>query len=525
MRGPGPNVRRRSEKVQPSNEAVAGTTSLPAPVGGWNTVSALAAMPPLDAVEMVNLWPTVATVELRKGSAEHATGLGSQVQTLMPYSGGALKSLWAATASGIYNVTAAGAVGAPGTTCTNGVFSWANFSNSGGNYLVAVNGVDNLRLFNGTTWQTITGASVPAITGLNTNLLSAVAVFKRRLWFARKDSLDVYYLPAEAIAGALVVLPLGGYFSKGGSILSIATWTIDGGNGPDDYIVFLSNKGEMAVFQGLDPASSTDFSLIGSFFVGEPVGPRCLEKFGGDLIYYTQAGLTPLSKILLSTTLGRVEAVSQKTQKAFADAAKLYGFSAGWQVLNYAEENMLLVNIPASSGYQKQYVMNTLTRAWTQFQAWNANCFAVYNGQLYYGGNGEVARAWVGTADKGVAITGYAQQAYNTFGRQGNKHIQLTRLNVATSSQINVQLRYLADFAQPQAYSQVTVGTGATSVWDSAAWDSSNWAGDLTQLQTLWLDVPNKPAYFSSLLLRVQSSVATFTWTSTDFVLKAGGIL
>ena len=51
------------------------TTSMAAPIGGWNNRDSLAEMPPLDAVELVNFWPTPTDVQLRKGWTKYSTGI------------------------------------------------------------------------------------------------------------------------------------------------------------------------------------------------------------------------------------------------------------------------------------------------------------------------------------------------------------------------------------------------------------------------------------------------------------------
>ena len=55
--------------------ASASVESLPAPVGGWNVRDSLANMEPMDAVTMVNMFPTVSSAVLRGGYSQHATGL------------------------------------------------------------------------------------------------------------------------------------------------------------------------------------------------------------------------------------------------------------------------------------------------------------------------------------------------------------------------------------------------------------------------------------------------------------------
>src|SRR3990167_3110771 len=88
------------------------TASIPAPVGGWNARDALGAMAEEDAVSLVNLFPATTSVNLRFGHQQHATGLGAQTETLIAYSGGTTNALFGIAGGEVYNVTAAGAVGA-----------------------------------------------------------------------------------------------------------------------------------------------------------------------------------------------------------------------------------------------------------------------------------------------------------------------------------------------------------------------------------------------------------------------------
>jgi len=57
--------------------------SVPAPVGGWNARDSIANMEPLDAVQLINFFPTISNCVLRGGSTNWATGMTGQVQTIM----------------------------------------------------------------------------------------------------------------------------------------------------------------------------------------------------------------------------------------------------------------------------------------------------------------------------------------------------------------------------------------------------------------------------------------------------------
>jgi hypothetical protein len=66
------------------------TASLPSPIGGWNARDSLAEMNPLDAVEMVNFYPTPTEVTLRKGYSRYSqltTSTGVQTISSITFSG------------------------------------------------------------------------------------------------------------------------------------------------------------------------------------------------------------------------------------------------------------------------------------------------------------------------------------------------------------------------------------------------------------------------------------------------------
>ena len=76
--------------------------------------------------------------------------------------------------------------------------------------------------------------------------------------------------------------PLAGYqdfgplFYKGGYLVAVTDWTIDGGNGPQDYVAFISLRGQVALYAGTDPTNSSAWSLVGVFNLSCPWGTVAL---------------------------------------------------------------------------------------------------------------------------------------------------------------------------------------------------------------------------------------------------------
>ena len=156
-------------KGQGPRTQVSSVKSYPSPVGGWNTRDALADMKPTDAIVLDNWFPKTSYCEIRGGYSSHATGMTGSGKTLVTYNAlNGTNKMFCATASGVYNVSSAGAVGASVATPTNGKYQWTMFGDGTSNWLIMVNGVDKPLYYDGTTWTAVDAASTPMIQYLET---------------------------------------------------------------------------------------------------------------------------------------------------------------------------------------------------------------------------------------------------------------------------------------------------------------------------------------------------------------------
>lgn len=508
----------------PIQRTTAHVASLPPPVGGWNARDALANMAPTDAVTLTNMFPNVSSCDLRGGFTSQATGLSGQVETLMVYNGAATSRMFAIDGGGsIYNVSASGAVGAPVVTgLTNARWEYANITTAGGNYLYCCNGVDKPLLYDGTTWTPIDAVSVPAITGVTTTTLINTLLFKNRLWFIQKNTLKAWYLPTQSIGGAAQVLDLSAVATQGGYLVDMVAWTVDAGYGADDNLAFITNKGEVIVYRGTDPASAGTWAEMGVWQIGAPVGRRCMLKYGGDSLILSLDGLLPMAQALQSSRLDPRVALSDKIQGAISEATANYGNTFGWEIFYYPKQNAVWVNVPVSVGLQQQYVMNTITQSWCNFQNWPANCWALFNDEPYFGGNGAVYKAWdVGYADNAADITSNSVQAYNYFEMRGvEKYFTRARPNILTTGAPTILIGLSVDFNLMETVTPVTFSPTAYGVWDTAIWDAALW-GQSLNLTSNWQGVTGI-GYCAAPQFQTASKGIQIKWASTDVVFQAG---
>jgi hypothetical protein len=579
----------------------ASTSSLAAPIGGWNARDSIAEMSPLDAVTLTNMFPTPSDVQLRYGYTQYSTGITGQVYSLMNYSAPTSEKLFSVADGVIYNSTSQAAATSVFTGLTNSKFQHINISNAGGHFLVACNGADPTMIYDGSAWfkvattttaqtissitrsgttatlttgsahglitgnrVTITGATandyngtyvitvtgattftyvmattpaanatvvgtytVIGITGVDSSTFINVNLFKNRLWFTQKDTLKVWYLDVNSIGGAANALDLSGIARNGGFLQAMGTWTIDAGQGVDDYAVFVTNMGEVIVYNGTDPTSATTWALKGVWQLGQTFNRRCFFKFAGDLLLLTQDGLVPLASALQSSRLDPRINITDKIYQAVSQAASSYYDNYGWQVNYYASLNMLILNVPISNGIQ-QYVMHTITKSWANFTNINANCWEVHGkADIFFGGNGYVGRFWDGTNDNGSNINATIQQAYSYFDTRATlKRFTMARpIFISDNALPTVLVGISTDFNPVPPTGSVTFNpySGSGSKWDVALWDAAYWAGGNNVIKQ-WQGVTGI-GFSGGISMSIASQGVDLHWASTDIVFETGGVL
>lgn len=515
-------------KRGPGKNAISSSSTIVAPIKGWNARDPEGSMGSGYALYLDNWFPTPGNVQVRKGASNHMTGLGvTPIKSLAVWNartGAPKRRLFACTDAGIYDATVAGTFGAIAIALTDGRVQSVNYGTTGGSYLLCVNGVDTLKQYDGASWTSVASYVFGAGT-LLTSDIGNINVFKRSLYFLKRDTMEFYYLPIDSITGTVLRFPLGALFSKGGSLVAMGTWTIDGGQGADDLAVFVTSEGQVAVYQGTDPSSAATWALIGVYDLSQPLGKRCFIKYGGDLVYISRDGAFPLSKALRSVNLESSIAVTDLISSAFTGAAALYGVNYGWQgVLSYNDQ-ILIFNVPTTEfSNSQQFAMNIKTGAWCRLTDWNAFCWEIMDNQLYMGMAGKVAKAWTGLNDFGGVINCYAKGAFDYLGSRGrNKRISLSRPVLKVGGSVSVSVGIDMDYAASLAYGPTVYSPITGSLWDAALWDAGMWS-DLGTTKLDWVTVAVREGYCAAVRLRVASKDATVEWSATDLAFELGNI-
>lgn len=490
---------RRALKTNRSREQVSRSHSLAAPVKGWDAQSPIAAMKPGNAVVLDNWTPRPGYVELRRGFREQSVGTPAASETGIVWRGGGpdQDELFQVSGGGVYDASVLGSP--PGAAVYSGLTSsrvqYINFSNDGGYWVLCFNGEDVPFKYSGAAWTTnpITGSS-GSIT-LDDNDLIDVMIHKRRVFMMEKDTLRVWFLPVNAITGAATLLDLGPIFGEGGSLVCFGSWSLDGGQGQDDVAVFVTDQGQVAIYQGSDPATITDWALIGVFSLGLPLGRRSLIKYGGDLAFLTTAGILLASQALsLDRSQENRVALTAKIQNAFAESAQTYGNLFGWEGTLYPKGSLAIYNVPqVELTTAVQYVQNLQTGAWCRWTGQNAIWWEVCNENLYFGTADGCYQADIGVTDNGMDLTADLVTNFDYYGAPGQqKQFTMVRPILNATSNVIPAVEMLMDFSIRTPVAMPTVITDrSTDLQIRYAWAGGTgigYAAAIAMRVTLSLD-------------------------------------
>jgi hypothetical protein len=503
--------------------------NLPIPQHGWSTRDKYANAFNTKALQYcpaTDNWMWIdGRLTIRPGFKPWTTGLpASPIYTVMEYSAAnAANTVFSAVEDEIYNTTASGAVGSPvvtglGDPNLSPFWQWTMFASVSGQYLVLANGVDAVRNFDGTTWTT------PTITGVTSADLVHVEHHKGRLWFTEKNSMNAWYLIPFGIGGTATRFSIGAYCKRGGYLVAIASWTIDGGSGQDDLLAFITSQGEVLIYAGVDPNSVSDWSLVGIFSIQKPIGRRCYTKFGGDLVIYTEGGPVKLGQVMAS--IDERDALSDPIRSDFIGAVASASAAPGWEPVWYKKRGWLFCNVPQSvAGEFEQYIYSPHMEAWFRFTGLNAYSWVESGRVMHFGGNGATYKWDDGDIDDdGDAVVAEIAFGWWNYGSNQNKLFTLMRPHLFSDGVVTPTMSFKVDYDETPSFASVEATlAGDGSAWDVEFWDLATWGGS-TLATAEWYTATNQ-GMVGAPRMRFSTISAQLSLTAVDVAFIPGGIL
>jgi hypothetical protein len=465
----------RHKGTEPIPNDVSQFYSFPAPIRGWVLNENLANPQPGGARILDNWICTTSGIKVRGGAKKYAT-LGAAVTALWSYKSGATEKFFGATASAIYDITTVVNVNTAPTPVvsgrTGGNYATVQFGTPGGDFMYIVNGVDKPLLYNGTNFTAIDDVSSPAITGVTTTTFSHVWSFASRLFFVEKDTLSAWYLPVDSVGGAATEFSLAGIFTKGGSLMFGAKWSMDAGDGLDDKCVFVSTEGEVAIYEGTNPSSAADWRKVGLYEMPKIMGINAKTQAGGDLLIATEVGLVPVSAAVRTDIAALEQAAVSKPIAPYWQKQARTSTSRRWEMVKIPRKNIMLVSHPTSEAGMACLCVNLQTGAWSRFTGWDTQCLGYFADEGYFGAAdfGVYGIDQTGS-DNGAIYTCVYLGQHDHMGAYGReKTVLQMRATFQSTTSLNPYLSALPDFQE-----EVGMPPSAPPVQGGARWDVDNW--------------------------------------------------
>lgn len=317
--------------------------------------------------------------------------------------------------------------------------------------------------------------------GLTSADMSFVFVYKERLYFIEKESMNAWYLEPDQVGGDATLFPMAGIFDLGGSLLFGSNWSLQASDsgGLSEQVVFVTTEGQAAIFQGLSPEDTDGWAKVGTYRTGRPLGKRAFFRGGGDIAIATSVGLVPLSKAIeLDVTSLNVATVSYNISDAWSDALGMRG-DRDWVCELWPEEKMALVVPPDLIGGSQPvaFVVNAETGAWCRFTGWHILCMEVFEGRLYFGSTeGGVFLANVSGYDDGAAYTGSIIPMFEDCGSPMSRKIGgMVRAVSRATTTINARCGINYDFNETLPAAPDALAQAEGAIWGIGVWGQSRW--------------------------------------------------
>lgn len=481
-------------------------TVMPAPVGGMDARVGAGSGDTSVALLLYNLVPAEYGLQIRPGYRVYAEGLnGEDVRTVIPYqgldAGQTDDKLFVATQDGIWDASVDG-----GTPTLEVAFAIQSQDAGFGVYTHYVNdnGDDMIYYADGQnglfeydtlldTWALATNITPKAgsLTPFAIANINYVVSHKNRLWFCQQDSNVAWYLPSAVAEGEVTEFLFARKFKHGGAIAGLYNWTMDGGDGRDDYLVAVSRGGDVIPYTGSNPDNAADWDNTGTFYIGNvPRGSRAASEYGGNLFLLSTLGLVSMTDLLSGTdpaTVGDRLSIGYKIARLLRDDIALYETQNGWDIKYVPQDGVMLVNVPPLlDGTYRQYSYSIATGAWGIWRDVPMLSSEPYQSELVVGTAGKVLRMDVPQdnvqtdGSGGTPIRYSVLSAYSDMEAPGQfKRNAFVRPNWSAETAPSYECYALYDYTLNLFAARGTAAQQNKALWDTALWDFGIWASDV----------------------------------------------
>ncbi len=501
-----------------------------APTRGWNARDNFDAVAGGYSLEFVNLIAENGYIRTRGGSSTFVTsgdinaalGATGPIETLEVHNADGTEILIGAMGEYIFGVASNGAITELQDGNQNARYQTMMFNGS----LIMVNGQDGPYEFDGTTLTTmapmdlVDGAKAP-IAGISTSdIIGCVSFQNRAIYWLDNEQRFFYADTVNAYKGDCVEFDISGVAERGGKIVSIMDYSRGVTTELDNFLAIHMSTGEMIIYQGSDPGDANSWSLVNSYFIGKPLSIRGNTQMGGDQVIATTDGFRNLTTALPNQQSNRTQDVGDVIIRAAKRAAEKWAGNYGWEAEFFPEKSFLIFNIPRSSTRYEQYVLNTVTKAWSRFTDLNAITWVMYDNKLYYGDpDGNIVEAETGHNDNFNFIVWKLITSFTRLGIAAkSKTVTGASLTHNYKYPSYISIDVMENYNRDSSWPLLAPPETLPARWDASPWDASTWDGSRESVESGMIRT-NYPAGASAMTvaLKVRGQTKTQQVDIYDF--------
>jgi hypothetical protein len=467
-------------------------TTLPAPTRGLILNENASFMQPGGALVLDNWMPTMKGIKLRGGCTRwcdlHALDVPVPpvpsasrlpVISMFQYISGNNQRIFAGQTTKLFDVTA----GSPTLVKSgqnSGNYVASQLANASGDHMLVCNDAGDYVLhFDGAAWTTYNTGQITAPAGTSVvagHNLTYVWKYRGRFYFIEGGTMNAWYLPTNAVQGALALIPLAGAATKGGKLLCGFSWSIDAGDGIDDKCVFMTDQGELLIFTGSDPSNAANWSQEGRYATSVPLGMNAHQAIGGDVLIATVDGIIPISASI-SKDVSQLDlaSITRAIKTMWRDEVTAKR-ALPWTMCKWDEYGGMFVTWPGGiAGNRYCGAVNIATGAWARYVGWDAMCFVRMRGDMFFGNqDGIVMQADRTGYDDGQPYTAVMVGGWEMFSSQATTMVwRQARASFTAGNadpfqpQLSACTDYVITLPPPPS---AAPDPGVADVWDQGLW-------------------------------------------------------
>lgn len=226
-------------------------------------------------------------------------------------------------------------------------------------HIILFDGVSQPIKYNGLTFSI---AAFNTNSGAEARRLDGVIGHHDRIFAWQSNGpADFWYGDVGAVGGALTRYPMSRLGNIRGSIIAMQSLTVDAGEGMNDVLAIFTNRGQIIVYEGLNPGDVEDWHQTARVEAAQPLSKFAFAKVGADVWMVTPHGVVSVLEAIRSSVLALVSDFTQPIADLMQEWIE--EGPAQWRMEAADDGSMVVINRHVGVA-ARQLVFWTKARAW-----------------------------------------------------------------------------------------------------------------------------------------------------------------